>query len=399
VSDPWRHFTADAIAAASACPVANVREHWPRMVAQLEHALIADRPVQVAVIGTTAIESASSFAPVKEGFYLGEPHAEAHRRTLSYYPFYGRGQLQLTHEGNYRTYGKKVAQLWGAGPDDPSFDLVKHPDNALDPDIAAAVMALYFRDTRALPTASWPGGYGLVDAARANDWEWVRRLVYGGPDPKGAARIAQIAADLGSATATLAYDPGQPPERQIADWVCSIRATAWMLKSMGLPVDIGALQDEMVPEYVTPELGLLDARGHGIAEVLKAHLPAEWGSKVHVFERISWDELWSLAGRGPVALGLRGAYHWINVARQRPDGMLDSPNPAPNYPREGAIGDVLARDEFDRYGPSSAVWINAEAHAAPPDHPQPSLPTREEIDAIRADIDSQLAEIRARLPA
>jgi hypothetical protein len=87
------------------------------------------------------------------------------------------------------------------------------------------------------------------------------------------------------------------------------------------------------------------------------------------------------------------------VARQRPDGMLDSPNPAPNYPREGAIGDVLARDEFDRYGPSSAVWINAEAHAAPPDHPQPSLPTREEIDAIRADIDSQLAEIRARLPA
>jgi hypothetical protein len=390
VADPYRHFGPDAIAAASACPVVNVIEHWPRLVAQLELALIADRPVQVAVIGTTAIESASQFAPVREAFYLGEPQAEAHRRTLSYYPFYGRGQLQLTHESNYRTYGEKVRQLWNAGSDDPTFDLVANPDNALDPDIAAAAMACYFRDTRALPTATWPGGYGLVDAARANDWEWVRRLVYGGPDPKGAARIAQIAADLGVEGVALAYNPGQPPERQIQDWTCSIRVTSWMLKSMGLPVDIGALQDEMSPRYVTPELGLLDARGYGIAEVLKAHLPADWHGRIHVFERMTWDELWSLAGRGPVALGLRGAYHWINVARQRPDGMLGSPNPAPNYPRDGAIGDVLARDEFDRYGPSSAVWVNAEGVTQPPPVEPPPVQ-----GITRADLDLEIAHLTA----
>lgn len=404
MADPYEHFPADRIAAASACPVGNVLEHWPKIVAQLEHCGINERPVQVAVIGTTAIESASQFAPVREAFYLGEPKAEHHRMTLSYYPYYGRGEIQLTHEGNYRTYGRKVAELWGAGLDDPAFDLVASPDNALDPDIAAAVMALYFRDTRALPTASWPKGYGLVDASRANDFEWVRRLVYGGPDPKGAARIAQIAADLGTATATLAYNPGQPPERQVQDWVCSIRVTSWMLKSLGLPVDIGALQDEMVPRYVNADVGLLDARGYGIAETLKAHLPADWHGRVHVFEHISWDELWSLAGRGPTGVGLRGAYHWLNVAQQRPDGMMDAPNPAPNYPREGAIGDVLARDEFDRYGPASAVWINAEGVQSPPvDPPPPAAPISVvDLDNLLIEHDAQrqrIVALRDRIPA
>lgn len=378
MADPYQHFTADQIAAASACPVANVREHWPRIVAQLELALIGDRPVQIAAIGTTAIESASQFAPVREAFWLDEAWRKAN---LAYYPFYGRGELQLTHEGNYRTYGQKVAALWGAG-DDPTFDLVAHPDNALDPDIAAAVMACYFRET------------GIPDAARASDWAAVRRKVYGGADPKGSARIAQIAADLGAGAAALIYNPSQPPERQVQSWVCSIRATAWVLKSLGLPVEIGALQDEMSPRYVTPEVGLLDARGYGIAEVLKAHLPAEWDDRVHVFEAITWDELWSIAGSGPVALGLRGAYHWIDVARQRSDGDLDAPNPAPNYPQAGPIGDVLSRGELDRYGPCSAVFVNATAAAPPTPVPPPAI--------TRADLEAEIAHLTAlrdRLPA
>lgn len=378
MADPYQYFTADQIASASACPVANVREHWPRMVAQLELALIADRPVQIAAIGTTAIESASTFAPVREAFWLDEAWRKAN---LTYYPFYGRGEIQLTHESNYRTYGRKVAELWKAG-DNPTFDLVAHPDNALDPDIAAAVLACYFRET------------GIPDAARSSDWAAVRRKVYGGNDPKGSARIAQIAADLGSGAAALAYNPSQPPERQVQDWVCSIRSTAWMLKSLGLPVEIGPLQDEMSPRYVTSEKGLLDARGYGIAEVMKAHLPAEWDDRVHVFESITWDELWSIAGSGPVALGLRGAYHWIDVARQRPDGALDAPNPAPNYPQPAPIGDVLSREEFDRYGPCSAVWVNATTTEAPAAPPVPAV--------TRADLDTEIAHltaIRDRLPA
>ena len=187
----------------------------------------------------------------------------------------------------------------------------------------------------------------------------------------------------------LIYNPMQPPERQVQSWVCSIRATAWMLKSLGLPVDIGALQDEMVPKYVNPDVGLLDGSGHGLAEVIRAHLPAAWSDRVHVFERISWDEVWSLAGKGPGAFGLHGAYHWLNFAQQRADGDLAAPNPAPKYPADAPIGDILSRAEFDRYGPVSAVWINA----APIVEPEPpKIPPRLTVPEIVAELEKILAK-------
>lgn len=189
----------------------------------------------------------------------------------------------------------------------------------------------------------------------------------------------------------LIYNPSQPPERQVADWVCSIRATAWVLKSLGLPVDIGALQDEMSPKYVTPAVGLLDGRGYGLAEVWKAHLPAEWHERVQVFERISWPELWSLAGKGPVALGLHGAYHWINVAQQRADGDLDAPNPAPKYPAAAPIGDILSENELTAWGPASAVWVNAAAAPVPAPTPAPGSDA-ETISGLRTAV-AHLADV------
>lgn len=172
----------------------------------------------------------------------------------------------------------------------------------------------------------------------------------------------------------LVFNPFQPPERQIADWTCSIRSTAWVLKSLGVPVDIGALQDEMVPQFVTPGLGLLDGRGYGVAEVLKRHLPVDWHPRVAVAERVDWAGLSDRAGSGPIALGLHGAYHWLNVAALLEDGTLRSPNPAPKYPAGTPIGDVLTRDEFEHFGPVSAVFVDAEQApvAGPGPEPGPS---------------------------
>jgi hypothetical protein len=173
------------------------------------------------------------------------------------------------------------------------------------------------------------------------------------------------------APSDLVYNQSQPPERQIQGWTCSIRSTAWALKSLGLPVDIGALQDEMVPRYVTPDLGLLDGSGSGLAEVLRAHLPSTWAERVHVFERIDWASLWSHAGTGPMCVGLHGAYHWINVAAPQSDGHLTAPNPAPKYPAAAPIGDVLTHDELGLYGPASAVWVDAAPRVIEP--PAPSV--------------------------
>ena len=174
------------------------------------------------------------------------------------------------------------------------------------------------------------------------------------------------------APTALTYNAQQPPERQVQDWTCSIRSTAWCLKSLGLPVDIGALQDEMVPRYVTPQLGLLDGRGYGIAEVLKAHLPADWAGRVAVAERVDWAGLYDRAGLGPIALGLHGAYHWLNVAQLLDDGTLSAPNPAPKYPQGTPIGDILTRDEFEHFGPVSAVFVDAAVVPVP--GPEPGLP-------------------------
>lgn len=172
--DPWEFFSDEQIADWSSCPIEHVRENWPRLVEQLGHCGINDRATQIAMIGTVAIETANKFEPVREAFFLGEHGpAEAHRRGLPYFPYFGRGYIQLTHRSNYELYGPKIAQLWGAGGFEPEFDLVNNPDNALNPDISAAVSALYFRDH---------GGTGqalISQAARNGDWRQVRILVLG----------------------------------------------------------------------------------------------------------------------------------------------------------------------------------------------------------------------------
>lgn len=199
--NPWEHFSAETIAVAAESPIAAVREHWPRLVEQMGHCTINDRPTQVAMIGTVAIETASSFRPVREAYYLGEANgaAEAYRKGLRYYPWYGRGFIQLTLVSNYQTYGQKVDKLWQAGG---AVDLITRPDDALDPDISAAVAAVYFRDH---------GGDNqrrIPKAAAAGDWAEVRRLVQGGS--AGLDRLQKITAKLNTAPApsTVSGDAG-----------------------------------------------------------------------------------------------------------------------------------------------------------------------------------------------
>ncbi len=184
-ADPWQWFSAEQIAEITNCPAANVTANWPRLVEQLAHCGINTRPTQIAMIATVAIESARTFAPVREAFWLDEAWRA---NNLTYYPFYGRGYIQLTHRSNYERYGPKVAELWGTSPDQPDFDLVGDPDRALDPDISAAVSALYFRDH---------GGDGdalIPEAAAAQDWREVRRLVQGGA--AGLAELTEMATAL-----------------------------------------------------------------------------------------------------------------------------------------------------------------------------------------------------------
>ena len=90
---------------------------------------ITDKSQLAYILATVKYETNDSFQPVREAYCLGEPKAENYRQTLRYYPFYGRGYVQLTWDYNYREY----ANLLG-------LDLINLPDLVMCPDIALIIL-------------------------------------------------------------------------------------------------------------------------------------------------------------------------------------------------------------------------------------------------------------------
>jgi putative chitinase len=79
------------------------------------------------MLATTYWETNQTMQPVREAYWLSEKWRKAN---LRYYPFYGRGFVQLTWEENYR----KMGQFLG-------LDLVNNPDLAMD--LRAATLILF----------------------------------------------------------------------------------------------------------------------------------------------------------------------------------------------------------------------------------------------------------------
>ena len=80
---------------------------------------------------TVEWETAKTFRPVREAFWKSE---EWRRKNLRYFPYYGRGYVQLTWKNNYERYG----QLLG-------LDLVGNPDLALNAPTAAFILVHGFK--------------------------------------------------------------------------------------------------------------------------------------------------------------------------------------------------------------------------------------------------------------
>jgi hypothetical protein len=166
-SPAWQFFSADQITRATGANLEHVLLYWPKLVAQLALAGINDRWTQIAVLATIAVEVGSRFEPIPE--YASGDEYEGRADLGNTQPgdgrrYKGRGFVQLTGRANYRTYSAKLDELWGAG----APDLEASPDDALDPDIASAVMAMYFRD------------HNIPALAAAGSWAGVRRAVNGG---------------------------------------------------------------------------------------------------------------------------------------------------------------------------------------------------------------------------
>jgi predicted chitinase len=108
------------------------------------------------VLATAQWETAQTFRPVREAYWYDEDWRRTH---LRYYPYYGRGYVQLTWRENYAKYG----QLLG-------IDLVGQPDLALEPATALFVLVHGFKTGaftgRALAEFVNPKQTDFVDARR-----------------------------------------------------------------------------------------------------------------------------------------------------------------------------------------------------------------------------------------
>ncbi len=86
------------------------------------------------VLATTEWETAQTFKPIREAFWV-KPDAEKWRKNnLRYYPYYGRGFVQLTWKVNYQKYSRILG-----------VDLVNNPDMAMDNNVALFILVHGFK--------------------------------------------------------------------------------------------------------------------------------------------------------------------------------------------------------------------------------------------------------------
>lgn len=162
------------------CPTRAVEANWPLLEAALLAAGQGSKRSLAAAIATVAIETASTFAPVREAYWIYDKDPAA---AYAYYSdssrhavyqggpeFHGRGLIQITHAYNYIPILGKLPPLRTQYHD--------WADQLLQVGPAVKAFATYWqaRDIGAI--------------ADREDWIAVRRSVQGGSD--GLYRLVTI---------------------------------------------------------------------------------------------------------------------------------------------------------------------------------------------------------------
>ncbi|NIL22158.1 carboxypeptidase [Yersinia mollaretii] len=87
------------------------------------------------VLATVKRETGNTFKPVKEGDWIGHSSSDEFRKNnFRYYPYYGRGYVQITWDYNYKKYSEKL-----------DIDLLNEPDLALEPNNALFILVDGFK--------------------------------------------------------------------------------------------------------------------------------------------------------------------------------------------------------------------------------------------------------------
>lgn len=139
-------------------------------------------------LATSYWETNKQMQPVREAYFLGEQAGERHRKTVRYYPWYGRGDVQLTWDYNYR-WADKALGLDG--------QLIANPDLALDPAISARIMVEGMAEG-AFTGKKLADYLPAAGSALIEQFTQARRIING---TDKAAEVAKVAATFQSALA------------------------------------------------------------------------------------------------------------------------------------------------------------------------------------------------------
>lgn len=140
---------------------------------------MANWPIAYVAYGlaTARHETADNISPVVEAYWKSEAWRKAN---LSYYPWHGRGDVQLTHKFNYERADEELG-LGGR--------LIANPELALDPVISAKIIVRGMEQ-------GWFTGKKLADylpstgQANAADFAQARRIVNGTDKAQQIAAVA-----------------------------------------------------------------------------------------------------------------------------------------------------------------------------------------------------------------
>jgi putative chitinase len=167
------------------------------------------RAATAYVLATAWHETAHTMRPVEEAFWLSDAWR---RRNLRYYPWHGRGYVQLTWRENYERAAKHLG-----------IDLTTDPRAAMEPATAAKILVAGMKE-------GWFTGKKLSDyiTAYAADYAAARRIVNGTDKAHAIAGIAEDYEAALTADGKVAPVPSQNPS--LGFWASIIAAFRSLFK-------------------------------------------------------------------------------------------------------------------------------------------------------------------------
>ena len=123
------------------------------------------------VMATACWETAHTVKPVREAYWLSESWRKSN---LRYYPWYGRGYVQLTWEANYKKASQKLRT-----------DFMANPDKVMEPKYSAEILVVGSKE-------GWFTGKKLSDYINDTkvDYKGARRIINGTDKASDISKLA-----------------------------------------------------------------------------------------------------------------------------------------------------------------------------------------------------------------